>query len=98
MSATMPEEVLRAEAVTKRFGGLVAVSNVDFTIPRQAIVSLIGSTKTTAGLRVRSELDRARYPMGVVVSTQQMAQVKLIPHDFHGDWNYTVRPNRRKRL
>jgi len=38
----MPEEVLRAEAVTKRFGGLVAVSNVDFTIPRQAIVSLIG--------------------------------------------------------
>ena len=63
-----------------------------------AIVSLIGSTKTIAGLRVRSELDRARYPMGVVVSEQQMAQVRLVPHDFHGDWNYTVRPNRRKRL
>jgi ABC-type branched-subunit amino acid transport system ATPase component len=38
----MAEEVLRAEAVTKRFGGLVAVSNVNFTIPRQSIVSLIG--------------------------------------------------------
>ena len=28
--------------VTKRFGGLVAVNNVDFTIPRGSIVSLIG--------------------------------------------------------
>ena len=35
-------EVLRADRVTKRFGGLVAVSSVDFTIPPKAIVSLIG--------------------------------------------------------
>ena len=35
-------EVLNAEHVTKRFGGLVAVNNVDFTIPEQSIVSLIG--------------------------------------------------------
>jgi ABC-type branched-subunit amino acid transport system ATPase component len=36
------DEVLHAEHVTKRFGGLLAVNNVDFTIPAQAIVSLIG--------------------------------------------------------
>jgi ABC-type branched-subunit amino acid transport system ATPase component len=35
-------EVLRAEHVTKRFGGLVAVNNVDFDIPQNSIVSLIG--------------------------------------------------------
>jgi branched-chain amino acid transport system ATP-binding protein len=35
-------EVLRAERVTKRFGGLVAVNNIDFDIPENAIVSLIG--------------------------------------------------------
>ena len=35
-------EVLRAESVTKRFGGLVAVNAVDFTIPEKSIVSLIG--------------------------------------------------------
>ena len=35
-------DVLRADRVTKRFGGLVAVSSVDFTIPAQGIVSLIG--------------------------------------------------------
>jgi branched-chain amino acid transport system ATP-binding protein len=33
---------LRADRVTIRFGGLVAVSDVSFTIPRRSIVSLIG--------------------------------------------------------
>src|SRR5438046_4703422 len=35
-------DVLHAAKVTKRFGGLVAVNSVDFTIPEQGIVSLIG--------------------------------------------------------
>jgi len=34
--------LLRAERVTKRFGGLVAVDEIDFEIPLRAIVSLIG--------------------------------------------------------
>jgi len=34
--------ILVARAVTRRFGGLVAVSAVDFTIPEHSIVSLIG--------------------------------------------------------
>jgi branched-chain amino acid transport system ATP-binding protein len=36
------EMILRAKNVTKKFGGLVAVDDFDFAIPRQAIVSLIG--------------------------------------------------------
>src|SRR5919109_429148 len=35
-------DLLTAEAVRKEFGGLVAVNDVDFTIPERAIVSLIG--------------------------------------------------------
>ncbi len=34
--------LLEARAITKRFGGLVAVNQVDFTIDEHAIVSLIG--------------------------------------------------------
>jgi branched-chain amino acid transport system ATP-binding protein len=34
--------ILVARGVTRRFGGLVAVSKVDFTIPERSIVSLIG--------------------------------------------------------
>jgi branched-chain amino acid transport system ATP-binding protein len=36
------EPLLEAVQVRKEFGGLVAVNDVDFTIPRGAIVSLIG--------------------------------------------------------
>jgi branched-chain amino acid transport system ATP-binding protein len=36
------DTVLEARGVTKVFGGLVAVNDVDFTVPRGGIVSLIG--------------------------------------------------------
>ena len=44
LTGTLPdgEVLVKARGVTKRFGGLVAVNNVDFDIPRGAIVSLIG--------------------------------------------------------
>ena len=35
-------DLLVARGITKRFGGLVAVNNVDFTIEERSIVSLIG--------------------------------------------------------
>jgi len=60
------------------------------------IVSLIGSTTTAAGLRVRSEIDHGTYPQGTVVTKEQMAQVNLKRHSFHGDWNYTIRPGKVK--
>ena len=62
-----------------------------------AIVNLIASTRTAAGLRVRSEIDRGSYPQGVVVTDEQMAQVHSQPHRFHGEWNYTLRPTRARK-
>jgi branched-chain amino acid transport system ATP-binding protein len=41
-SAPPAVAVLRAEHVTKRFGGLVAVDDVSFEVPQHSIVSLIG--------------------------------------------------------
>jgi transposase len=57
-----------------------------------AIVSLIGSTTTSSGLRIRSEIDHGSYPLGVKVTDAQMARLNLKPHSFHGAWNYTIRP------
>ena len=62
-----------------------------------AIVSLIASTHSRSGLRVRSELDRRRYPDGVTVTDAQMAAVRLGRHEFHGDWNYTIHPTSQRR-
>jgi transposase len=57
-----------------------------------AIVSLIGKTTTTTGLRVRSEVDKNTYPQGVAPSKEQVAQINIERHSFHGDWNYTIHP------
>src|SRR5262245_59742670 len=38
----MPANLLEARQMRKEFGGLVAVSDIDFTIPEGSIVSLIG--------------------------------------------------------
>ena len=60
----------------------------------QTIVQLIAATTTKAGLEVRSELDTNTYPAGVKITDEQMSQVHLQRHDFHGEWNYTIRPGR----
>ena len=57
-----------------------------------AIVSLIGSTTTKAGLRIRSEIDEGTYPQGLAPADPQMAEIDLERHTFHGDWNYTIHP------
>jgi branched-chain amino acid transport system ATP-binding protein len=38
----MSDNLLEAKEISKTFGGIVAVQKVDFTIPRQSIISLIG--------------------------------------------------------
>ena len=59
------------------------------------IVNLIGSTHTSTGLRVRCILDRRKYPNKVTVSDDQMAAINLVQDKFHGDWNYTIKPQKR---
>jgi hypothetical protein len=57
------------------------------------IVQLIGNTRTTTGLKIRSELDEHEYPLQETVTAEQLAQVQLTPAAFHGEWNYTVSPH-----
>ena len=62
-------------------------------VSHQVIVQLIAATTTNTGLRVRCELDQNTYPAGIKVSDVEMDALNLTPHDFHGEWNYTVNPN-----
>jgi hypothetical protein len=60
----------------------------------RVIVDLISATKTETGLTVRCELDPATYPKGIVVSDIAFNAINLKPAAFHGEWNYTISPNR----
>ena len=61
-------------------------------ITHQVIVNLIAATTTKTGLTVRSRLDARHYAKGRRVSDQQLADVNLAPHAFHGEWNYPIHP------
>ena len=58
----------------------------------QVIVNLIGSTTTTTGLTVKAALDTNHYETGIAVSDEELTRVKLHRAEFHGEWNYTIRP------
>jgi hypothetical protein len=61
----------------------------------RVIVDLIGATTTDTGLTVRCELDTNLYPKGIVVSDEEMAELNILRAEFHGEWNYTIRPRNR---
>ena len=56
------------------------------------IVNMIGATHTDQGLAIQAEVDERQYATGRIISDQEMAQLPLIPCDFHGTWNYRVTP------
>jgi hypothetical protein len=47
---------------------------------------------TRTGLTVHAELDPGVYPTGVTIPDQVMVALPLTAHDWHGTWNYTLRP------
>ena len=59
----------------------------------RVIVDLISATTTDTGLTVKCELDPKACQKGIVVSDQEMSQISMIPDEFHGEWNYTLRPH-----
>jgi hypothetical protein len=58
-------------------------------------VNLIGSTTTQKGLKVHAQLDTQAYPIGIEISPAEMAEVQLYESEFHGEWNYLIKPNTR---
>jgi hypothetical protein len=60
----------------------------------ETVVNLIGSTRTTKGLRVKARLDKRQYPTGVEITKVEMRSLALRHDDFHGDWNYVLEPRR----
>ena len=61
------------------------------------IVSLIGSTHSRSGLRVRSEVDRAPIPRRGHRQRRADGDGPTRTPRFHGEWNYTIDPTRKRR-
>ncbi len=62
-------------------------------ISREVVVNLIGSTTTQEGLRIKAALDENTYAPGIKVSDEELADLVIERDDFHGEWNYRLKPH-----
>jgi Rhodopirellula transposase DDE domain len=58
----------------------------------ETIIELISHTTTDEGLSVTAIKDSNTYPTGIKVSDEECQAFHLIRDAFHGDWNYTFKP------
>jgi hypothetical protein len=58
----------------------------------EVVVGTIGATTTRIGLTAHAEFDPGAYPTGVTIPDEVMVALPLTAHDWHGIWNYTLRP------
>lgn len=60
----------------------------------EVIVSLIANARTKTGLKVYAALDDRIYQLKKRVTDKEMASLRIEPHAFHGEWNYTIKPRK----
>lgn len=61
-------------------------------VSRTVIVNLIANTTTASGLTIHAQLDKNSYDLGIKVTDEELAEVNMKKHTFHGEWNYTIAP------
>jgi hypothetical protein len=59
----------------------------------EIVLNLIAGTSTNTGLKIYTRLDERSYERGVEVTDEQLAQINITRHAFHGDWNYSITPS-----
>jgi len=61
-------------------------------ITREVVVNLISNTRTKKGLEITAKLDINSYKTGIKVSDQELQKIAIEKDDFHGEWNYKIKP------
>jgi hypothetical protein len=59
----------------------------------RTIIELISATATSTGLTIQADYDPNPYPNRRQGSPTRSWPVPLQPHDWHGEWNYTIVAN-----
>lgn len=57
----------------------------------QLVVDLIGATKTSKGLKVKSKVDDKVYIKGIKITDDELGKINIKRDEFHGEWNYIIK-------
>jgi len=58
----------------------------------EVVLELISHTTTNECLAVTAVKDSNSYPTGLKVTDEELAALNLVRASFHGEWNYTIKP------
>lgn len=58
----------------------------------EVIVSLIAPATTSTGLEAHRAVDPATHERGIRVADGEMDAIDIVRDEFHGEWNYVIRP------
>jgi len=61
-------------------------------LDRATVVNLIANTKTKDGLTIQARLDERIYEKDVKISELDMLMINIVKDNFHGEWNYEIKP------
>ncbi|MDB6066716.1 MAG: hypothetical protein JWR26_2924, partial [Pedosphaera sp.] len=46
------------------------------------------------GLKIKAERDNGRYEKGKTPTEAELQSMRWVPDEFHGEWNYSICPQR----
>jgi len=58
----------------------------------ETVIELISHTTTQEGLHVTAIKDSQTYPTGLTVTDAELQALNIVRDAFHGEWNYTIKP------
>ena len=58
----------------------------------EVVIRLISGTTNDQGLTVTAVKDGNSYPTGIKITKKDMKALHIVRDSFHGDWNYTIKP------
>ena len=65
-------------------------------VSHKVIIQLIAATSTGKGLTVTGDASIARaIRRWIRISKAELAAINIERHSFHGEWNYTIKPNKK---
>lgn len=59
----------------------------------EVIINTIKNTTTKTGLKINASLDKNIYEKGIKISEEEMQKINIQKNEFHGEWNYKIKPN-----
>ncbi len=56
----------------------------------RTIVEMIASTSTTSGLTIQATFEPNWQAKGVKIIDPELSSIPVLPHNWHGEWNYAI--------